>query len=57
MQLPGFYGPIDACACSGYQALLPHREGPGEEASSQIAGLGLVLWLGYSYCVFEVCLI
>ena len=31
--LPGVYGPIDACACGGYQALLSFREGPGDEAS------------------------
>ena len=35
-QLPGFYGPIDACTCSGYQALLPHREEPGDEAMIQV---------------------
>ena len=32
-----FYGEIyeqfDTCANSGYQALLPHREGPGDEAN------------------------
>ena len=31
--VPGFYGPIGACACRGYQALdLPRGEGPGDEA-------------------------
>ena len=38
-RLPYFYGPIDACACSGYWALLPRREGPGDEATSCLAGL------------------
>ena len=28
------HGPIDACTCSGYQALLPHRQGHGDEASA-----------------------
>ena len=27
-----FLWSIDACSCSGYQALLPRREGPGDEA-------------------------
>ena len=31
-RLPGFYGPIDVYAYSGYQALSPYREGPGDEA-------------------------
>ena len=35
-QLPCFYGPIDAYACSGYQALLPRREGPGDEARDDL---------------------
>ena len=35
-RLPDFYGLIDACVCSGYQALLPCREGPGDEATSAV---------------------
>ena len=30
-RLPGFYAPVDACTCSGYQALLPCREGPRDK--------------------------
>ena len=30
----GFYGPIDTCANSGYQALFLARKGPGDEATS-----------------------
>ena len=31
-RLPGFYDPTDTCACSGYQALLPCREGSEDKA-------------------------
>ena len=31
-RLPGFYGPIDACTNSGYQALFLAHKGPGDEA-------------------------
>ena len=32
MGVSRLHGPIDACACSGYQVLVPRREGPGDEA-------------------------
>ena len=51
-RLPGFYGQIDTCACSGYQALLPRREGPGDEAMHHQhaeGGSGLVLVLVMQY--------